>query len=59
MDIRLRDDTRMIGARVGRYDFEKMGRKILQECPEGTKLLVRAKFMKGIRFGFIQKFKVL
>jgi hypothetical protein len=59
VDIRLRDDTGMIGARVGRYDFEKMGRKILQECPEGTKLLVRAKFMKGIRFGFIQKFKVL
>ena len=59
VDVRLRDDTGMIGARVGRYDFEKMGRKILQECPEGTKLLVRAKFMKGIRFGFIQKFKVL
>lgn len=57
VDLRLRDDTGMIGARVARFDFEKMGRELLETIPVGAHLLVRARFVKGIRFGFIQKWK--
>lgn len=59
VDIRLRDDTGMIGARVGRWDFEAIGRELLERVPEGAHLLVRAKFVKGIRFGFITKWRWL
>jgi hypothetical protein len=59
VDVRLRDDTGMIGARVGRFDFEQIGRELLERVPEGAHLLVRARFVHGIRFGFITKWKWL
>lgn len=59
VDVRLRDDTGMIGARVGRFDFEEIGRELLERVPEGAHLLVRARFVRGIRFGFITKWKWL
>lgn len=57
LDLRLRDDTGTIGARVGRFDFEAMGKELLEKVPVGAHLLVRARFAKGIRYGFIQKWK--
>jgi len=57
IDLRLRDDTGTIGARIGRYDFEEFGRDVLENIPVGAHLLIRAKFMKDIRFGFIKKWK--
>lgn len=59
LDLRLRDDTGTIGARINRFDFERMGKEILESVPIGAHLLVRAKFVKGIRFGFIQRWKRL
>jgi hypothetical protein len=59
LDLRLRDDTGMIGARISRWDFERIGRDLLESVPVGAHLLVRAKFIKGIRFGFITKYKRL
>jgi len=59
LDLRMRDDTETIGTRINRFDFEKMGKHILNNVPEGAHLLIRAKFVLGIRFGFIQKYKIL
>ena len=59
VDVRLRDDTGTIGARIGRFDFESIGKTLLETVPEGAHLLVRARFVKGIRFGFITKYKWL
>jgi DNA-directed DNA polymerase III PolC len=59
VDVRLRDDTGMIGGRVGRHDFEAIGRELLETVPEGAHLLVRAKFIKDIRYAFITKWRWL
>jgi DNA polymerase III alpha subunit len=57
LDLRLRDDTATIGARINRFDYLRIGKEILETIPEGAHLLIRAKFVKGIPFGFIQKWK--
>lgn len=57
LDVRLRDDTGMIGGRIGRWDFKKIGRELLENVPVGAKLMVRAKFFNGIRYAFITKWK--
>lgn len=57
LDIRLRDDSGMIGARVGRKDYLAIGIELLEKVPVGAHLLVRAKFWNGIRYAFIQKWK--
>jgi DNA polymerase III alpha subunit len=57
LDLRIKDDTGMVGTRIGRWDYQRMGVEILEKVPEGAVLLVRARFKKGIRFGFIQKLK--
>lgn len=59
LDIRLRDDTGTIGARIGRFDFDKIGRELQEKVPEGAHLLVRARFIKDIRYAFITKWKWL
>ena len=59
VDVRLRDDTGVISARVGRWDFERMGRSLLESVPLGAHLLIRARFVKDIRFGFIERWKRL
>jgi DNA polymerase III alpha subunit len=57
VDVRLRDDTGTIGGRVGRFDFERIGRELLETVPEGAHLLVRANFYNDIRYAFISKWK--
>lgn len=59
VDVRLRDDTGTIGGRIGRRDFLRCGKELLETVPEGSHLLVRAKFFNGIRYLFIQKWKRL
>jgi hypothetical protein len=64
-DMRLRDDTGQIGARIGCKDWESMqaggegGKYFLQSIPVGSRLLVRAKFFHGLKFAFVQKWKLL
>lgn len=64
-DMRLRDDTGTLGARIGRFDWFSMkngdpgGKYFIDSVPEGAHLLVRAKFFNDIRFGFITKYKVM
>lgn len=64
-DMRLRDDTGTLGARIGRWDWLSMkngdpgGKHFIDTIPEGAHLLVRAKFFNDIRFGFISKYKVM
>lgn len=57
VDMRLRDDTGTIGGRIGRFDFQRTGKELLETVPVGAHLLVRAKFWNGIRYAFITKWK--
>lgn len=59
LDVRLRDDTGMIGGRIGRKDYLRIGIELAERVPVGAHLLVRAKFWNGIRYAFITKWKVL
>lgn len=59
IDVRLRDDTGTIGGRIGRWDFEAIGRELLERVPEGAHLMIRAEFYNNIRYAFIKKYKVL
>jgi hypothetical protein len=64
-DMRIRDDTGQLGARIGRFDWEGTksggpgGRFFLDHVPVGSHLLIRAKFFNNLKFGFVQKYKVL
>jgi hypothetical protein len=57
IDVRLRDDTGTIGGRVGRFDFERIGRELLESVPVGSHLMIRAKFFNNIRYAFITKWR--
>jgi DNA polymerase III alpha subunit len=59
LDMQLRDDTDIIFARINRYDYERIGKEILDHIPVGAHLLVRAKFLPGMRFAFVQRWKRL
>ena len=59
VDVRLRDDTGMIGGRIGRWDYQRIGKELLETTPIGAHLLVRAKFFNGIRYAFITKWRRL
>ncbi|NBQ49088.1 MAG: DNA polymerase III subunit alpha [Marivivens sp.] len=57
LDVRLRDDTGMIGGRIGRFDYQRIGKHMAEKTELGTKLLLRAKFFNGIRYAFITKWR--
>jgi len=57
VDMRLEDDTGDVLVRVNRFDYAQIGREIIERVPIGSMLLVRAKFGRGIRFGFVSKWK--
>lgn len=57
LDMRVRDDTGELLVRIGRYDYERMGRELMDNVPVGAHLLLRAKMCNGIRFGIIQKWR--
>lgn len=59
LDITLADDTGNIISRVDRFKYKAMGEEIFQKVPIDAHLMIRAGFKKGIRFGFINKWKVL
>lgn len=59
LDVRIRDDSGMIGGRVSVPLYEKWGKPIVENINLGTYLLVRAKFFHGIRYAFITKWKIL
>lgn len=59
VNLRLRDDTGNIGGRISRYDYNRIGRELLESVPIGAVLLVRAKFFNGIRYAFVSKWKRL
>lgn len=59
LDVRLRDDTGMIGGRIGRKDYLQIGVELAERVPVGANLLIRAKFWNGIRYAFITKWKWL
>lgn len=56
-DLKFRDDTELIGGRISRWDYEKIGRELMDNVPKGAHLLVRCKFWNGVRYAFVQKWK--
>ena len=59
LDMRIKDDSGLIGARISRWQYGKMGREICESCPLGSVFLIRARFFNGIRFAFVTKIKRL
>lgn len=59
IDVRLKDDTGTIGGRIGRWDYARIGKELMDTVPIGAHLLIRAKFFNGIRYAFITKWKRL
>jgi DNA polymerase III alpha subunit len=59
LDLRLRDDTGVIGARINRFDYVRLGKEIVESVPVGAIMLIRAKIFNNIRYAFINKWKVL
>jgi DNA polymerase III alpha subunit len=57
VDMRIRDDGGVIGGRIGRFDFERCGRDLLENIPVGSHLMIRAKFYNNIPWAFIQKWR--
>lgn len=53
LNVRLRDDSGEIGGRVGRQDFQRIGKL----PPVGSHLLIRAVFWNNIPYAFIQKWR--
>jgi DNA polymerase III alpha subunit len=59
LDLRFKDDTGVIGGRIGRKDYQAIGKDLLENVPVGSILLVRANFYNKIRYLFIKKWKLL
>ena len=59
LDIRVRDDTGTIGARVDRFKYLAIGKKLLESVPIGSHLMIRARMGNGIRFAFMTNWKQL
>ena len=55
LDLRFADDSGQIGGRIGRHDFKKIGKELLDNVPVGAHLLIRARFINGIRYAFVKK----
>lgn len=57
LDVRFRDDHGVIGGRIGRFDFERIGHGLLERTPMGAHIMVRAKFFHDIPWAFITRWK--
>ncbi len=58
IDIRFEDDTGQIGGRLSKFDYPRDGQRLL--CvPIGSYVLIRASFFNGIRYAFVNKWKIL
>lgn len=57
IDMRLRDDHGVIGGRIGRFDFSRIGRDLLERIPVGSHLMIRAVFWNGIPWAFITRWR--
>ncbi len=55
VDIKLSDDTGVIGGRIGRKDFDRIGRGFLENVPNGSHIMLRVKLFNHIKFLFVQK----
>ncbi len=57
VNVKLRDDSGEIGGKIGRYDFDRIGKKLLSDVPVGSHLAVRAVFYHNIPWAFITKWR--
>lgn len=58
-DVRIRDDSGMIGGRIAVRDYEKWGKPLIESLEIGSYVIVKAKFFHGIRYAFINKWRRL
>jgi DNA polymerase III alpha subunit len=59
LDVRLQDDTGIIGGRIGRNDYLNIGVEFAESVPIGAHLLISCRFWNGIKYAFITKWKHL
>ncbi len=59
LDITVQDDTGFMNGRIDRFKYNAIGKHIVDNVALETPLLVRGRFVKGIRYAFIEKYKVL
>lgn len=57
LDFRVQDDTEQLLLRIGRFDYERMGKTLFNRVPIGAVLLIRAKMIPGYRFGWVNKWR--
>jgi hypothetical protein len=59
LNLRFRDDSGVIGGRISRWDYARMGRDVAENVPLGARFLIRAVFWNGYRYSFIKKLRRL
>ncbi len=59
LDMRIRDDTGEMLVRITRFDYKRMGEELFNNVPTGAHILIRLKMCQGIKFGIVQKYKIL
>lgn len=59
LDMRVRDDTGEMLVRITRFDYKRMGEHIFNNVSTGAHILLRVKMCHGIKFGIVQKYKML
>ena len=59
LDLRVQDDTGAMLIRVNRFDYERIGRELSEQVELGAHLLLRVEMCKGLRFGYIKRWKRL
>lgn len=59
VDLQFRDDTEEIYGRISQWDFPRIGKDLMDNVPLGARLLIRAKFLHGVRYAYVSKWRVL
>ena len=57
LDFRVHDDTEQLLVRIGRFDYERMGKQLFNEVPVGAVLMIRVRLVPGYRFGWVVKWR--
>lgn len=59
LDLRFADDTGVIGGRIGRKDYQAIGKDLLENVPIGAYIMVRGNFYNDIRYVFVKRWRLL
>lgn len=59
LDVRLQDDSGIIGGRISKRDYKRIGVQLSESVPIGAHLMIRCRFWNGIRYAFITEWRRL